>query len=142
MISCATGHRRQGIAPEQAADRPGQRPRSLRMAHLDWLEAARPWRSDRRKRRGYVGHKPTGYRTSAERVIYGDIKDGVDLRRIETQPACVFCGHGGEVYAPTDTPSLLRLRPDAGVLSGSLALTSLSITCQTSWASRFSFQMP
>jgi hypothetical protein len=106
MISCATGHRRQGIAPEQAADRPGQRPRSLRMAHLDWLEAARPWRSDRRKRRGYVGHKPTGYRTSAERVIHGDIKDGVDLRRIETQPACVFCGHGGEVYAPTDTPVL------------------------------------
>ena len=30
---------------------------------------------------------------------------------------------------------------DVGV-RGSLALTALSITCQTSWSSRFSFQMP
>ena len=31
---------------------------------------------------------------------------------------------------------------DGGVFSGPLALTALSITCQTSWSSRFSFQMP
>ena len=43
--------------------------------------------------------------------------------------------------------SRTRLRPGGYVppallLSGSLAPTALSITCQTSWSSRFSFQMP